>query len=108
MFGVSWDKKHDQGSTSLPQIAAGPVLRSLDLAAAPRTADRLSHQTRTYKQTSAKDKKQYTKQYEQNKTRLLNYSTCCKDRVSVKIIENGSKTEKLRIKQGLRTKLRKT
>ena len=40
-------QKHDQGSTCLPQTAAGPVLRSLDLAAAPRTADRLSHQTRT-------------------------------------------------------------
>ena len=56
LFGVSWDQKHDQGSTCLPQTAAGPVLRSLDLAVA-RTADRLSHQTRTYKQTSAKDKK---------------------------------------------------
>ena len=38
------------------QTTAGPVLRSLDLAVA-RTTDRLSHQTRTYKQTSAKDKK---------------------------------------------------
>ena len=56
----------------VPQTTAGPVLRSLDLAAV-RTADRLSHQTRTYKQTSAKDKKQYTKQQEQYKTRLLNY-----------------------------------
>ena len=60
-FGDFMGQKHDQGSTCLPQTAAGPVLRSLDLAATPRTADRLSHQTRTYKQTSAKDKKQYTK-----------------------------------------------
>ena len=56
-------QKHDQGSTCLSQTAVGPVLQSLDLAAA-RMADRLSHQTRTYKQISAKDKKQYTKQYE--------------------------------------------
>ena len=66
-------QKHDQGSTCLAQSAAGPVPRGLDLDVAPRTADRLSHQTRTYKQTSTKDKKQYTKQYEQYKTRLLNY-----------------------------------
>ena len=71
-FGDFTGQKHDQGSTCLPKTTAGPVLRSLDLAAA-RTADRLSHQTRTYKQTSAKDKKQYTKQQEQYKTRLLNY-----------------------------------
>ena len=107
-FGGFKGRKHDQGSTCLPQTTAGPVLRSPDLAATPRTADRLSHRTCTYKQTSAKDKKQYTKQYEQNKTRLLNYSTCCNDRVSVKIIENGSKTEKLWLKQVLRAKLRKT
>ena len=88
-------QKHDQGSTCLPQTAAGPVLQSLDLAAAPRITDRLSHQTRTYKQTSAKDKKQYTKHQEQNKTRLLNYYTHCKDRVSARIIENGVKTAKL-------------
>ena len=98
------DQKHDQGSTCLAQSAAGPVLRSHGLAAAPRTVDRLSHRTRTYKQTSAKDKKQYTKQYKQYKTRLLNYSTRCSDRVSVKIIENGFKTEKLWIKQVLRAK----
>ena len=61
-FGDFIGQKHDQGSTCLPQTAAGPVLRSLDLDVAPRTADRLSHQTHTYKQTSAKDKKQYTKQ----------------------------------------------
>ena len=97
-------QKHDRGSTCLPQTTAGPVLRSLDLAAAPRTADRLSHRTRTYKQISTKDKKQYTKQYKQYKTRLLNYSTRCNDRVSVKIIENGFKTEKLWIKQVLRAK----
>ena len=96
-------QKHDQGSTCHPQTAAGPVLRSLDLAAA-RTADRLSHQTRTYKQTSTKDKKQYTKQYKQNKTRLLNYCTRCKDRMSAKIIENGFKTGKLWLKQDLRAK----
>ena len=95
-------QKHDQGSTCLAQTAAGPVLRSLDLAAAPRTADRLSHRTRTYKQTIAKDKKQYTKQYEHNKTRLLNYFTRCKDRVGARIVENGSKTRKLWLKQDLR------
>ena len=60
LFGVFMGQKHDQGSTCLPQTAAGPVLQSLDLAAAPRITDRLSHQTRTYKQISAKDKKQYT------------------------------------------------
>ena len=96
-------QKHDQGSTCLPQTAAGPVLQSLGLAA-PRTADRLSHQTRTYKQTSAKDKKQYTKHQEQYETRLLNYSTHCNDRVSAKIIENGLKTRKLWLKQVLRAK----
>ena len=47
-FGDFMGQKYGQGSTCLPQTAAGPVLRSLDLAAAPRTADRLSHQTRTY------------------------------------------------------------
>ena len=87
-------QKHDQGSTCLPQTAAGPVLRSLDLAAA-RTPGRLSHQTRTYKQISAKDKKQYTKQQEQYKTRLLNYCTHCKDRVGARIVKNGFKTRKL-------------
>ena len=91
-------QKYGQGSTFLPQTAAGPVLRSLGLDAAPRTADCLSHQTRTYKQTSAKDKKQYTKQHKQYKTRLLNYSTRCNDRVSVKIIENGKVTDKTRFK----------
>ena len=91
-------QKHDQGSTCLPQTAAGPVLRSLDLAAAPRTVDRLSHQTHTCKQTSTNNKKQYTKQYKQYKKRLLNYSTHGNDRVSVKIIENGSKTRKLWLK----------
>ena len=60
-FGDFMGQKYGQGSTCLPQTAAGPVLQSLGLAA-PRTADRLSHQTRTYKQTSAKNKKQYTKQ----------------------------------------------
>ena len=35
---------------------------------------------------------------------LLNYTTRCNDRVSVKIIENGSKTEKLWLKQDLRAK----
>ena len=49
-------QKHDQGSTCLPQTAAGQVLRSLCLAA-PRTANRLWQQTHTCKQTSAKDKK---------------------------------------------------
>ena len=92
---ISWVKKHDQGSTCLAQSASGPVLQSLGLDAAPRTADRLSHQTRTYKQTSAKDKKQYTKQQEQYKTRLLNYSTHCKDRVGARIVKNGFKTRKL-------------
>ena len=107
-FGDFMGQKHDQGSTCLPQTAAGPVLRSLDLVVAPRTADRLSHQTRTYKQTSTKNKKQYTRQHKQYKKRLLNYTTRCNDCVNVKIIENGSKMRKLRIKQGLRTKLRKT
>jgi hypothetical protein len=32
---------------------------------------------------------------------LLIYTTHCNDRVSVKIIENGSKTEKLWLKQDL-------
>ena len=50
-FGDFMGQKHDQGSTCLPQTTAGPVLPSLDLAAAPRSADRLSHGTRTYKQT---------------------------------------------------------
>ena len=40
-FSDFMGQKHDQGSTCLPQTAAGPVLRSLDLAAAPRTVDRL-------------------------------------------------------------------
>ena len=88
--------------TCLPQTAADPVLRSLGLAAAPRTADRLSHRTRTCKQTSTNNKKQYTRQQKQYKKRLLNYSTRCNDRVSAKIIENGSKTEKLWLKQDLR------
>ena len=52
IFGDFMGQKHDQGSTCLPQTAAGPVLRSLDLAAAPRTADCLSHQARTYIQTN--------------------------------------------------------
>ena len=95
-------QKHDQGSTCLPQTAAGPVLRSLDLAAAPRTADRLSHRTHTCKQTSTNNKKQYTKQHKQYKKRLLNYSTRFNDRMSVKIIKNGSKTRKLWLKQDLR------
>ena len=101
-FGDFMGQKHDQGSTCLPQTAAGPVLRSFDLAAAPRTADRLSHQTRTCKQTSTNNKKQYTKQQKQYKKRLLNYSTRCNDRVSAKIIENGSRTRKLWLKQDLR------
>ena len=103
-FGDFMGQKHDQGSTCLPQTAAGPVLRSLDLAAAPRIADRLSHRTRTYKQTSTNNKKQYTRQHKQYKKMLLIYTTRCNDRVSVKIIENGSKTEKLWLKQDLRAK----
>src|SRR6185437_15091593 len=102
-FGDFMGQKHDQGSTCLPQTAAGPILQSLGLAAAPRTADRLSHQTRTCKQTSTNNKKQYTRQHKQYKKRLLNYSTRCNDRVSAKIIENGSKTRKLRLKQDLST-----
>ena len=51
-FGDFMGHKHDQGSTCLLQTAAGPVLRSLDHAAAPRTADRLTHRTRTNKQTN--------------------------------------------------------
>ena len=62
------------------------------------------HIAHAHTQTSAKDKKQYTKQYKQYKTRLLNYSNRCNNRVSVKIIENGFKTEKLWIKQVLRAK----
>ena len=54
--------------------------------------------------TSTNNKKQYTKQYKQYKKRLLNYTTRCNDRVSVKIIKNGSKTEKLWLKQDLRAK----
>ena len=61
----------------------------LDLDAAPRTADRLSHRTRTCKQTSTNNKKQYTKQNKQYKKRLLNYSTHCNDRVSAR----SSKTD---------------
>ena len=87
----------------VPQTTAGPVLRSLDLAAV-RTADRLSHQTRTYKQTGTNNKKQYTKQHKQYKKMLLNYTTRCNGRVSVKIIENGSKAEKLWLKQDLRAR----
>ena len=50
-FGDFMGQKHDQGSTCLPQTVAGPVLPSLVLAAAPRTAERLSHQhTHTNKQ----------------------------------------------------------
>ena len=89
------EQKHEQGSTFLPQTAAGPVLRSLGLDAATQTVDRLSHQTRTYKQTRAKDKKHYTKQHKQYKTRLLNYCTCCKSRVGLRIVENGFKTREL-------------
>ena len=103
-FGDFMGQKYGQGSTCLPQTAAGPVLRSLDLAAAPRTADRLSHHTRTCKQTSTNNKKQYTRQHKQYKKRLLNYTTRCNDRVSVKIIKNGSKTEKLWLKQVLRAR----
>ena len=103
-FGDFMGQKHDQGSTCLPQTAAGPVLRSLDLVAAPRTTDRLSHKTRTYKQTSTNNKKQYTRQHKQYKKRLLNYTTRYNDHVSVKIIENGSKTRKLWLKQVLRAK----
>ena len=103
-FGDFMGQKYGQGSTCLPQTVAGPVLRSLDLAAAPRTADRLSHQTRTYKQTSTNNNKQYTRQHKQYKKRLLNYTTRCNDRESVKIIENGSKTEKLWLKQDLGAK----
>ena len=43
-FGDFMGQKYDQGSTCLPQTAAGPVVPSLDLAGAPRTAERLSHQ----------------------------------------------------------------
>ena len=103
-FGDFMGQKHDQGSTCLPQTAAGPALRSLDLPAAPRTTDRLSHRTCTYKQTSKNNKKQYTRQHKQYKKWLLNYTTRCNDRVSVKIIENGSKTRKLWLKQDLRAK----
>ena len=103
-FGDFMGQKYGQGSTCLPQTAAGPVLRSLDLDAAPRTVDRLSHQTRTNKQTSTNNNKQYTKQHKQYKKRLLNYTTRCNDRVSVKIIKNGSKTEKLWLKQVLRAR----
>ena len=103
-FGDFMGQKYGQGSTCLPQTAAGPVLRSLDLAAAPRTADRLSHRTRTYKQTSTNNKKQYTRQHKQYKKRLLNYTAHCNDRVSVEIIENRSKTEKLWLKQDLRAR----
>ena len=103
-FGDFMGQKHDQGATCLPQTAAGPVLQSLDLAAAPRTADRLSHQTRTYKQTSINNKKQYTKQHKQYKKRLLNYTTRCNDRVSARFNKNGSKTRKLWIKQVLRAR----
>ena len=102
-FSDFMGQKYDQGSTCLPQTAAGPALRILDLAAA-RTADRLSHRTRTYKQTSTNNKKQYTRQQKQYKKRLLNYYTRCNDRVSAKIIENGSKTRKLWLKQDLRAK----
>ena len=94
---------YDQGATCLPRtVAADQRLQSLALAD-PRTARRLRN-TRAYKQTHATNKKQYTKQYKQYKKRLLNYSTQCNDRVSVKIIENGSKTEKLWLKQDLRAK----
>ena len=103
-FGDFMGQKHDQGSTCLPQTAAGSVLRSLDLAAAPRTADRLSHRTRTYKQTSTNNKKQYTRQHKQYKTRFLNYCTRCNDRVSARINKNRSKTRKLWVKQVLRAK----
>ena len=103
-LGDFMGQKHDQGSTCLPQTAAGPVLQSLDLAAAPRTADRLSQRTRTYKQTSTNNKKQYTRQHKQYKKGLLNFTTRCNDRVSVKIIKNRSKTRKLWLKQDLRAK----
>ena len=55
-------------------------------------------------QTSTNNMKQYTRQHKQYKKRLLNYSTHCNDRVSVKIIENRSKMEKLWLKQDLRAK----
>ena len=88
-------QKHDQGPTCLPQTAAGLVLRSLDLDVAPRTADRLSHQTRTYKQTSTNNKKQYIKKYKQYKKRLLNYCTRCKDHVGRKNHQKWIKNEKV-------------
>ena len=56
-FSVFMGQKHDQGSTCVPQTAAGPVLRSLDLAAAPQTADRLSHRNTHIQQTSTNNKK---------------------------------------------------
>ena len=97
-FGDFMGQKHVQVSTCLLQTVAGPVLRSLDLAAAPRTADRLSHRPRIYKQTSTNNKKQYTRQHKQYKKWLLNYTTRCNDRVSVKIIENGKVMAKTRSK----------
>ena len=65
-FGDFMGQKYDQGSTCLPQTTAGLVLRSLDLDAAPRTADRLSHHAHTNKQVqtirnSTPDNKNSTK-----------------------------------------------
>ena len=58
--------------------------------------------THAHASKQANNKKQYIKQQKQYKKRLLNYSTRCNDRVSVKIIENVSKTRKLWLKQDLR------
>ena len=100
---ISWVKNMIKGPLAflkLLQVRSSEVLILL-LFLELRT---VLHRTRTYKQTSTNNKKQYTRQYKQYKKRLLNYTTRCNDRVSVKIIENGSKTEKLGLKQDIRAK----
>src|SRR6185312_15486790 len=101
-FGDFMGQKHGQGSTCLPQTAAGLILQSLGLTASNCRSSIASHTH--IQQTYTNNKKQYTRQHKQYKQRLLNYTTRCNDRVSVKIIENGSKTRKLWLKQGLRAR----
>ena len=89
-----------KGSTCLAQSAA-TAQRCQSLALDnPRKAHHLSHHTRTYKQASTTNKKQYTNQCKQYKTRLPIYCTRYNDRVSARISKNGVKTRKLWLKHG--------
>ena len=89
-----------KGSTCLAQrAAAAQRLQSLALDN-PRKAHHLSHHTRTYKKASTINKKQYTDQCKQYKTRLYINCTRHNDRVSARIIKNRVITSKLWLKRG--------